>query len=113
MTEQDVEHNWEEALNSLSESMAVTESHGWEVELVRRRVKAAIAAMPRTFEATCLCGHTLMMTEGTNKHEKALAVARGILVDLGADDLESPPDFIELRDGVLKALATIDEIVGK
>jgi hypothetical protein len=36
--------NWEEALNSLRDSISVGDAGRWEVELVRSRVKAALSA---------------------------------------------------------------------
>jgi len=99
--------------------------NGDDMDLLLMQAKAALAAMPRTFEATCLCGHTLMMTEGTNKHEKALAVAREALVKAENDGVSAiqycnsstDTNVIEILKGrtrrIQKALATIDELAGK
>lgn len=85
--------------------------------------KAAIAAMPttrnepKTFEATCLCGHTLTMTEGVNKHEKAVKVlreARHVINKLASYHYPADPQAAEYLPEILRRIdATVDEIVGE
>jgi hypothetical protein len=61
MTSNDCKTDWEEALNSLAESANSDEGAvaGWEIEIVRRRVKAAIQEARAPIQITDEIEHAL------------------------------------------------------
>jgi len=95
----DVSLDWEEALDSLHQSANMGDVDGWEIELVRRRVKAALAAMPTESEAAC---HADALA-GALHHARIMATEA--YLDQDGKSIIAASDFKDIEQYLLEALA--------